>query len=110
MPFKAFQVGIKAGTAECVYKAQSDDAFVQVRSAPLPGQHQASNGYNFTVGGPELKDNPVAGLFCFDSQFAAEMEEGDELWVGVPEKSPWTEGAVPLTVLVRSRKPQEEQK
>ena len=104
MPFKSLRVGVKPGTAKCVYKAVDGDALVQIRSAPLPGQHQASNGYNFTVGGSELKKDPSGGLFCFDSQFTTPVEPGDEIWVGAPEKSPWTEGDVPLTVLVRSGK------
>lgn len=104
MPFKSFSVEIEALKSKCVYTAVAGDKSVTICSRPLPGQMQASNGYNFTVGGPELDKDPAAGLFRLNGEWTGSVSEGDEIWVGVPEKSAWTDKGVPLTVLVWSGK------
>ena len=104
MPFRSYYAAVEPGKAEPVYKWQAGDVQVMVSTFPIPGQSQASNGYNFFVGGPELGEDGGGGLYVMTSQFTTEVGNGDELWVAIPPQDlAWTAQGVPLTVLVRSR-------
>lgn len=105
MPFRTFFKDVKPGDSQPVYTAEADDLEVTIATLPIPGQSQASSGYNFYVGGPELAEDGGGGLYVMTSQFTTAVEEGDELWVSVPKQEiAWSAVGVPLTVLVRSKR------
>ena len=108
MPFLTFQEHVGPGDAMLVHTAGPFDRHVWITTEPLPGQGQSSNGYNFSVGGPEIEDVGTGGpgLYRMTSDWESDVEDGDEIWVRVSnEGSPWTEQPVPLTVMVRSSAP-----
>jgi len=106
MPLRTFFRSIEPGSAECVYKAKAGDVEVTIATLPIPGQSQASSGYNFYVGGPELGTDGGGGLYILTSQWGpTQVEPDDEIWVSVPSQElAWSALGVPLTVLVRSKK------
>lgn len=104
MPFRTFFKSVEPGASMCVYTAEAGDVEVTIATLPIPGQSQASSGYNFYVGGPELSEDGGGGLYVMTSQFSTAIEEGDELWVAVPKQEiAWSATGVPLTVWVRSQ-------
>jgi hypothetical protein len=111
MPLRTFFKDIEPGTSQCVYTAEAGDLEVTIASLPLPGQSQASSGYNFYVGGPELAEDGGGGLYVMTSQFTTQVEQGDEVWAAVPKQEiAWSAQGVPLTVLVRSQRKKAQQK
>jgi hypothetical protein len=105
MPLRTFFKAVEPGDSERVYTAEDGDLEVTIATLPIPGQSQASSGYNFYVGGPELADDGGGGLYVMTSQFSTQVEEGDEIWVAVPKQEiAWSAMGVPLTVLVRSKR------
>jgi hypothetical protein len=105
MPLRTFFATVEPGESKCVYTARAGDLEVSIATLPIPGQSQASSGYNFYVGGPELADDGGGGYYVMTSQYSTDVEEDDEIWVAVPKQElAWTAQGVPLTVLVRSKR------
>ncbi len=106
MPLRTFFRSVEPGSAECVYRGKEGDIEVTIATLPIPGQSQASSGYNFYVGGPELGTDGGGGLYVMTSQWGPTLvEPDDEIWVSVPSQElAWTAQGIPITVLVRSRR------
>lgn len=106
MPFRSLRVSVRAGEPVKIFTAKPGDVEIQIRSRAFGGV-QASSGFTFTIGGPELSDGkPLdegaegVGLSCFSGEWQSTIEPGDEVWADA-EASDFQD-YTPLTLLVRS--------